>query len=499
MRSLLSVAPWVLSTVLVSLGACSSDDPPPPPGNTVQGAGESSGPSGTGGQGQATTTQVDISSGTGAATGAGSGASANDGNTAPAGSADDSVTGAAPSTNASSESSGRDSTSTESPSTSTSGGTTTVTDTESGAFVTEEDDVLVVEATTQTTDEDLPLNLGSELDCDGIDENDNGIIDDVDVGKDGLCDCINMGFFGQIASDAGSNTTAFEDWLVERSGEVPVKHLDADDTLTADWLASLQVLIVGGLQDRSGGFTNDEIAAFDAWLQERGAGVITLNGYTADSADGQKINELLVNTGLGYDFGGSIPRQGVIGDGEAPPVWLTNLPNPDHPSVEGVSEIGVFYGYPVIGDGTVILRGEGFDLAMAKEIDNGRAFVFADEWITQDATWSGTVNGQADPCQQPCNEEDNICRIAEEQCARCAEEPCSDPSEMDAATCTKGCQPSCDNETARCEGYAADCAECTEAANARAEATPRLWLNTIRWLTPVNECKVDIPPVGRVR
>ncbi len=363
----------------------------------------------------------------------------------------------------------------------------------------EDEAILVVEGMTETDGEDRPVNLGSETECDGLDENDNGVIDDVDVGRDGLCDCINMGFFGQISSDAGSDTAAFEAWLVERSGEVPVKHLDADGTITEEWLASLQVLIVGGLEDRSGGFSDAEIAAFDGWLQERGAGVITLNGYTNQIEDGQKINELLVNTGLGYDFGGGIPGQGVIGDGEAPPVWLTDLPTPDHPSVDGVNQIGVFYGYPVAGDGSVILRAEGFDLAMAKEIGKGRAFVFADEWITQDATWSGSVNGQDDPCQQPCNEEQNICGIAETQCARCEDEPCSDPAELDSATCTKGCQPSCDSETARCETYAAECAECTEASDARAEATPRLWLNTIRWLTPENECKVDIPPVVRVR
>src|SRR5690606_20103399 len=105
---------------------------------------------------------------------------------------------------------------------SVSGGTpsttdTGTTDTGTGSFVSEDETILVVEGTTETDAEDRPVNLGSETECDGLDENNNGVIDDVDVGKDGLCDCINMGFFGQISSDAGSDNAAFEAWLVERS------------------------------------------------------------------------------------------------------------------------------------------------------------------------------------------------------------------------------------------------------------------------------------------
>jgi hypothetical protein len=359
--------------------------------------------------------------------------------------------------------------------------------------------------TTGTEGNEKPINLGSEIDCDGIDENNNGILDDVDIGKDGLCDCINLGFFGQIASDAGDNNAAFVAWLEERAGEVPVKQLDATETLTAEWLASLQVLIVGGLQARAAmvgtgaAFAPEEIAAFDDWLQNRGAGVFTLSGYTDDSNDARPTQELLANTGLGYELA-TVPAAGVITTTTGgPPAWLGGIVAPEHPSVEGVSEIGVFYGYPVSGDGTVILREDTYDLAIAKGVGNGRAFVFADEWITQDVTWAGTVNGQTDPCQQPCNEQASICRIASEQCANCELQPCSDPLELDAATCEKGCQGSCDSETARCEMYTQQCATCSAGVIEREQQTPRLWLNTIRWLTPVNECQVDIPPIIRVR
>jgi hypothetical protein len=346
-------------------------------------------------------------------------------------------------------------------------------------------------------------NLGTETVCDDIDDNANGIIDDVDVGKDGLCDCIHIGFFGGIASDAGMATAAFDTWLIERSGQIPIKRLASTDTLTADWLSSLQVLIVGGLKERAAAagsgaaFTADEIAAFDAWVSEQGGGVFTLSGYTANATDARPVSELLQHSGLAYDTT-NVPAAGVISNG-GPPVWLTDIVTPTHPTVEGVNQVGVFYGYPVTGDGTPILDGEGYTLAMAKQWGIGRVFAFADEWITQDATWSGLANGQADPCQQPCNEQANICRIATEQCANCEEQPCSDPADTDITTCSKGCQPSCESETTRCATNTALCETCTADVDAREQATPRLWLNTIRWLTPANECQVAIPPNVSVR
>lgn len=379
--------------------------------------------------------------------------------------------------------------------------TTTSTGPVEGPSVVEDEDTTIIETTPPvSTVNHLPLNLGSETTCDDMDENSNGIIDDVDVGKDGLCDCIHIGFFGEISSDAGMKTASFEAWLVARSGQVPIKHLAANETLTADWLASLQVLIVGGMQDRAaagGKFTAEEVAAFDDWVQNRGGGVITLSGYTASSDDARPTNELLVNTGLSYQLTG-VPMDGVIGDG-APPNWLTGIVAPDHPTVDQVSQIGVYYAYPVKGDGTVILREGTYDLAMAKEVGMGKVFIFSDEWITQDATWAGLSDGQSMPCQQPCNEQQNSCRIASEQCTQCEMAPCSDPNDTDAGTCAKGCQPSCENETMRCQTNTDLCTACQAEADARAEATPRLWLNTIRWLTPTSECKVDIPPSVRVR
>jgi len=230
------------------------------------------------------------------------------------------------------------------------------------------------------------VNLGTETICDGKDDNQNGIIDDVDKGQDGLCDCLNIGFLGDIASDAGSNTTAFQTWLESRSS-VPVTRLDARAELTTAALAPLQVLIVGNMTARISGnspaYSAAELGALQTWVENRGAGMMTLAGFTGTESHMLPTAQLLAPFGLGYDYQGR--GAGVLGEG-APPMVIAGIVAM-HPTVENVKALGVYYGYPVIGDGQVIIRERSFDLAMAKELGKGRVFTFGDEWITQDKLW----------------------------------------------------------------------------------------------------------------
>jgi hypothetical protein len=113
----------------------------------------------------------------------------------------------------------------------------------------------------------MPLNIGTELLCDGIDENNNGIIDDVDSGKDGLCDCLRIGFLGTVASDAGNATAAFETWLADRS-DIPVTHFAPGDILAPGAFDGIQVMVVGNLSQRanSGGYSPAEVQVLADWL-----------------------------------------------------------------------------------------------------------------------------------------------------------------------------------------------------------------------------------------
>lgn len=346
----------------------------------------------------------------------------------------------------------------------------------------------------QLIDENAPPpNVGSEMACDGIDENGNGIIDDVDKGRDGLCDCLNIGFFGALASDNGNSTGAFETWLEARS-DVPVTHIGARDTITADVLRPLQVLVIGNLRERgNAGFSAAELEAFRQWIEVEGGGVMSLAGYTANANDMAPTVALLAPTGISYDYQGRGPGVlGVVMNGP-PPVIVNDITAPEHPSMEGIEALGVFNAYPVVGDGQVIVRSGEFNLAMAKELGAGHVFVFSDEWITQDVLWSPMMRPLTQ-CQQSCNQCANQCSNCETNCANCQLQPCQGGQQPpDGGTCARGCDQACTQCTNNCQTCEAACAACSALEQDQELDIPRFWLNTFRWLTPANECQVPVP------
>ena len=336
-----------------------------------------------------------------------------------------------------------------------------------------------------------PRNVGSESACDGIDENMNGITDDVDKGKDGLCDCLHIGFLGALASDAGNKTGAFESWLNARS-DVPVAHIGARDPITADALKDLQVIVIGNLAERknAGGYSAAEIEAFHQWIEE-GGGVITLAGYTSNETDITPTIALLQPTGLGYQY--QTLGSGVLGGG-APPIIVHGIVAPDHPSVAGIHALGVYYAYPVTGDGEVIVREGNYNLAMAKTLGAGHVYAFSDEWITQDLLWSPLTRPQT-PCQQSCTQCTNQCSNCDIQCANCQLQPCEGGQQAAGAgaTCRRGCDQACTQCQTNCQTCEPACAACSALEQDDTLDIPRFWLNVIRWLTPANECQVPVP------
>jgi hypothetical protein len=340
-----------------------------------------------------------------------------------------------------------------------------------------------------------PRNVGTESACDGVDENMNGIVDDVDKGKDGLCDCLHIGFLGELASDAGNKTGAFESWLNARS-DIPVKHVGALDTITPEVLADLQVIVIGNLRQRgSSGFSAAETEAFSQWIQN-GGGVISLAGYTANANDMIPTVALLQPTGLSYDYQGrGAGVLGVVTNGP-PPVITHGIVAPDHPTVQGIKALGVFNAYPVTGDGEVIVREGTFVLAMAKEMGKGHVFAFADEWITQDTLWSPLARPQT-PCQQGCTQCKSQCSNCDIQCSNCQLQPCEGGQQAAGAggTCRRGCDQACTQCQTSCQTCEQTCTSCSALEQDDTLDIPRFWLNVIRWLTPANECQVPVPDV----
>jgi hypothetical protein len=338
-----------------------------------------------------------------------------------------------------------------------------------------------------------PVNIGTEVACDGVDENGNGVIDDVDKGKDGLCDCLRIGFLGDFASDAGNRTGAFESWLEERS-DVPVTHIGARDTLTPELLQNLQVIVVGNLSQRANGpaFTAAEIDAVRQWVEVEAGGLMTLAGYTAREADIVPTVNLLAPTGLSYDYMGRGP--GVMGMG-APPVLTRGIVAPGHATLEGITAMGVYNAYPVVGDGEVLIREGTFNLAMAKTLGAGNVLAFSDEWITQDALWFPMMNRPLTPCQQTCNQCNMQCLSCDQQCTACQQQPCQGGQVApDGGTCARGCDQACQGCSGNCQTCEAACSACSALETTDTLDIPRFWLNALRWLTPANECQVPLPP-----
>src|SRR4029079_14366316 len=94
--------------------------------------------------------------------------------------------------------------------------------------------------------------------------------------------------------------------------------------------------------------------------------------------DMQPTVQLLAPTGMGYDL--SVGGAGVLGMvmNGPPPVIVHGITAPDHPTVQGITALGVFNAYPVTGDGQVIVREGNYTLGGAKGIGGGHRVAVAE-------------------------------------------------------------------------------------------------------------------------
>lgn len=231
--------------------------------------------------------------------------------------------------------------------------------------------------------------------CDGIDNDGNGIVDDVDAGGDGVCDCLNIATLGQIGpwSNGGN---VFETWLNARS-PLGATALD-DQVLTPELLAPFQVVVVLHVDttEVSNGdrvaeahheFSESEATAFGAWVQA-GGGVMTTIGYTGDeAAEVVNVNRLLGTVGMGYSTT-NLDLTGYVAEWE------------EHPVTLGVSNIFTDNGVEPAGpSGVTVARtgdGAGQSGLQVTEAGSGRVIVWGDEWITYDSEWADVEEQQVE-------------------------------------------------------------------------------------------------------
>ena len=208
-----------------------------------------------------------------------------------------------------------------------------------------------------------------EQTCDGIDDDCNGFIDDIDEGGDGICDCLAIGIIGTPGSLAASQ---FTQWLTDRGSSA--ERIDPP-VVDATVLDAYDVVILDQLTRE---YTAAEAMAFETWVTS-GGGLMSMTGHTANPTSAQQWpNGILGPMGLEY--------QGALLNG---PVTDFEV----HPIATGLTSVTFLGGFEVVGtnpgesDLVASLPG-GVPAAMAQERGEGKLFVWGDEWIEYDSEWS---------------------------------------------------------------------------------------------------------------
>ncbi|WP_437276304.1 hypothetical protein WME90_34355 [Sorangium sp. So ce375] len=210
--------------------------------------------------------------------------------------------------------------------------------------------------------------------CDGLDNDGNGIIDDVDTGHDGICDCLRIATLGEPGEWGEGDV--FATWLNQRSINGAVDLRGAE--LTAEELAKHQVIVIQDVSVIGRTYSDAEVEALSDWVS-KGGGLMTLIGY-GDPDERENVNTLLAPLGIGYGEEQILGRRG----GSTNPItaWSGG-----HPVLDGITAVGVDNGYPVVGEGATLATGDGHDVLKALETGNGRVLVWGDEWITYNSEW----------------------------------------------------------------------------------------------------------------
>ena len=182
-----------------------------------------------------------------------------------------------------------------------------------------------------------------------------------------------------VGTENPTSELALTTWLGQSTGVAPARILTSATTLTAETLASYDVLILERLV-RS--YSQTEAALLASWVTGGGA-VLSISGFYSSGSDTTYTNSLLSGIGIAY---GSY----VLGSAGGP-FYVSQLTS--HPVTAGITSLPFWGGFTVqpagIADGlgmnTTLATSSDQPLGMVQVRGQGRVLVWGDEWIENDA------------------------------------------------------------------------------------------------------------------
>ena len=225
-----------------------------------------------------------------------------------------------------------------------------------------------------------------EVTCDHVDNDCDGKIDNIDVGGDGICDCLNIGILGSPGFAPNSN---FEMWLEAQGSSVTrTSLLNNPDVIKPAFLAAYDLILIDRIERA---LSPAEAAAIEAFVKTEGRGMITLIGYNFDNnnpaPERDRANTVLTPFGLAY-----------VGDYFGNAVIPTFDPN--HPVSQGIVDVNFAGGIEPRDNGNqgtskVFATWQAKNAGLAHQTAmGGRVIVWGDEWITFDSDWQGFADVQ---------------------------------------------------------------------------------------------------------
>ena len=237
----------------------------------------------------------------------------------------------------------------------------------------------------------------------------------------GNCVCMNILSLGKTAgwgANSGStdNTDAFVTYMNTKSSAKVVLNSNFV-SLTPDFLSTYDIIILQSLGDGQKGsgpfwdskFLESDVKNLETWVRAGGA-IISMTGYGGDTAEVNPLNKLLKFAGISYNtddifIAGQGDNFDYCRDSSIPYTEWNTANDSNPPLTQALKGVGMFHGRSLncTGEGCMdIGLWKGMKVAVAKNLDKGHIFAFADEWVTYTSQW-GLTDTQWNTSHAECN------------------------------------------------------------------------------------------------